>query len=85
MVTKEQVNIIKKMGTVHQVRIYGEGGKGALIVFSHNEEKKQYLSYRIGIRGTADLLSTIKESALNNQEWDKMLSVDQYGVVDSNP
>ena len=60
--TPEQQHIIKKMETIHKVKIWGMGERKALIVLSHNEKKNEFLSYRIGYRGNADLLSVIKGS-----------------------
>jgi hypothetical protein len=70
--TKEQFHIIKKMETIHKVRIYGEGSRKSLIVFSFNENKNRYLSYRIGYKGTADLLSVIKGNKKVEETFFKM-------------
>lgn len=70
--TPQQKHIIEKMGSVHRVRIWGEGEKGALVVFSHNETQRFYLSYRIGYRGTADLLSKIKGTEEVNKRFKEM-------------
>ena len=76
--TDEQRHIIEKMGTVHKVKIYAKAEKGFLIVFSHNENAKQYLSYRIGPKGTATLLSTIKEAEYVNEKFSQMRTLTEY-------
>jgi hypothetical protein len=63
------------MKTIHNVKVYGQGERGALIVFSHNRNKDQYLSYRIGYRGTADLLSVIKATKEVDQKFKEMSSL----------
>lgn len=75
--TSEQRHVIEKMSTIHKVRIYGETAKGALIVFSHNESGKVYLSYSVGAKGSANLLSTIKESPWVNEQFKKMEALNE--------
>jgi hypothetical protein len=69
----QQRHIIEKMRTVHNVRIYGEASRGALIVFSHVERRKQYLSFKVGYNGSVDLLSIIKATPKVNQEFKRMV------------
>jgi len=78
--TIAQKNIIRKMETVHRVKIWGEGAKGALIVFSYNENKCYYLSYRIGYKGTANLLSVIRCSIEVDNLFRKMLTLREWGA-----
>jgi hypothetical protein len=51
------------------------GEQDTLIVFSHNRSKDQYLSYRIGYKGTADLLSVIKATKEVDQQFKEMSSL----------
>jgi hypothetical protein len=77
--TVAQKHIIEKMATVHKVKIYGSGNKkDSLIVFSYIEKKKQYLSYRIGWKGTADLLSVIKGNKFVDNKFKKMLTIQEW-------
>jgi hypothetical protein len=73
--TIAQRHIIQKMNTIHNVKVYMRGEQDTLIVFSHNRSKDQYLSYRIGYKGTADLLSVIKATKEVDQQFKEMSSL----------